>query len=193
MKNQKIERVRRQQIINSALYFFNEKGYSKTAVDDICKSLKISHGLFYHYYTNKYDLLKDMLKIGYQTVLSKFPLEPVDEKKALIEFTEGLFNFIKEDLNHAYLLSLLLKGFADNKLRACLKDSLKEADNTRVFKTNICFQKLHDQGRLKYSVDESIFMYNNFVIAMTYRKIYKISEVSDFPEQAKCLIDMLVK
>ena len=193
MKNQKIERVRRQQIINSALYFFNEKCYSKTAVDDICKSLKISHGLFYHYYTNKYDLLKDILKLGYESVLSKFPLEPIDEKEALIKFTEGLYNFIKEDLNHAYLISLLLKGLSDNKLRECLVDALKEADNYRVFKTNICFQKLDQQGRLKYSVDECLFMYDNSVIALTYRKIYKITELNDFPKYAKCLIDMLVK
>lgn len=193
MKNQKIERVRRQQIINSALYFFNEKGYSKTAIDDICKSLKISHGLFYHYYTNKYDLLKDILKLGYESVLSKFPLEPIDEKEALIKFTEGLYNFIKEDLNHAYFLSLLLKVFSDNKLRECLVDALKEAGYSRVFKTNICFQKLDQQGRLKYSVDECLFMYNNSVIGMTYRKIYKITEVNDFPQYAKYLIDMLVK
>lgn len=192
MKNEKIEKLRRQQIINTGLYFFNEKGYTKTAVDDICKSLKISHGLFYHYYDNKYDLLKDILKLGYKSVLSKFPLEHIDEKEALIVFTDRLFKFVDEDINHAYLISLLLKSFSDKKLKQCLVQGLKEDDNSRVFMTDICFQKLYDQGRLHFNVEESLFIYDNFVIAVTYRKIYKIREVEYFSYGAKRLIDALV-
>ncbi len=52
--------VKRQSILNGALRAFCEQGIDGTTIDDICKKVGCSHGLFYHYYENKDDLIKDL-------------------------------------------------------------------------------------------------------------------------------------
>ena len=48
--------IRRQKIMDKALSVFAEKGYKKTSTDDITARAKCSHGLFYHYFTDKDDV-----------------------------------------------------------------------------------------------------------------------------------------
>ena len=52
--------AKRQNILNGALRAFCEKGIDGTTIDDICKKVNCSHGLFYHYYENKDELIKDL-------------------------------------------------------------------------------------------------------------------------------------
>ena len=52
-------RVERQKIIlSSALYLFATKGYDATTSDAISSAANCSHGLIYHYYPTKADLVK---------------------------------------------------------------------------------------------------------------------------------------
>ena len=54
--------LKRQQILDGALKVFCEKNVASTTVDDICNKVGCSHGLFYHYYKNKDELLTDLRK-----------------------------------------------------------------------------------------------------------------------------------
>ena len=54
--------TRRAQIIKSALTIFCLKGYDATTVDDIVKKAGCSHGLFYHYFTNKQEVFNAVLE-----------------------------------------------------------------------------------------------------------------------------------
>ena len=52
-QNQLIKDRRRAKIIRSAIRVFAENGYEKVSVDDITDAANCSHGLFYHYFSNK--------------------------------------------------------------------------------------------------------------------------------------------
>lgn len=52
-QNQNIKDKRRSKLLNHALKAFAMHGYDHTAIDDITKSAKCSHGLFYHYFDSK--------------------------------------------------------------------------------------------------------------------------------------------
>lgn len=52
-QNKNIKDRRRSKLLAYALKAFAENGYDHTAVDDITKPAKCSHGLFYHYFDSK--------------------------------------------------------------------------------------------------------------------------------------------
>ena len=52
-QNQAIKDKRRTKLLNYALKAFAANGYDHTAIDDITKPSKCSHGLFYHYFESK--------------------------------------------------------------------------------------------------------------------------------------------
>ena len=61
-QNQNIKDKRRSKLLLHALKAFATKGYGKTAIDDITKSAKCSHGLFYHYFDSKEAVLSALIK-----------------------------------------------------------------------------------------------------------------------------------
>ena len=60
-----LKEERKNQIINGALKLFCERGFYAVNVDTICRYVKISHGLFYHYFTSKLDLQRAIIDNGY--------------------------------------------------------------------------------------------------------------------------------
>lgn len=52
-QNQNIKDKRRAKLLAHALKAFATYGFDKTAIDDITKAAKCSHGLFYHYFDSK--------------------------------------------------------------------------------------------------------------------------------------------
>ncbi len=61
-KKQMKKEVKKRLILEGALKVFCEKGIESATVDDICKKVDCSHGLFYHYYANKETLIADLKK-----------------------------------------------------------------------------------------------------------------------------------
>ena len=59
-KKEKKRVLKRQEILDGALKAFCEHGIKSTTIDDICEKINCSHGLFYHYYKNKDELLEDL-------------------------------------------------------------------------------------------------------------------------------------
>jgi len=53
---EEIKQEREKEILNTALKLFCQHGFDSVSVDDICKKMKMSHGLFYHYFSSKNDL-----------------------------------------------------------------------------------------------------------------------------------------
>ena len=52
----KLKERRKEEIIESALKVFCEKGYAGATINDIVKKAKCSHGLFYHYFDSKKEI-----------------------------------------------------------------------------------------------------------------------------------------
>lgn len=53
---------RRKEILNAAIKVFSEKGYEKTSITDIAKSIDIAQGLCYRYFLLKRNCLTLHLK-----------------------------------------------------------------------------------------------------------------------------------
>ena len=60
-QNQSIKDRRRAKLIAFALKAFALNGYDHTAIDDITKPAKCSHGLFYHYFDSKEDIFAALI------------------------------------------------------------------------------------------------------------------------------------
>lgn len=50
--------VRKKEILEAAVGLFNEKGYDRTSISDIAKSLGISQGLCYRYFSSKEEIFE---------------------------------------------------------------------------------------------------------------------------------------
>lgn len=70
-QNQKIKDQKRNLILATALRLFSIRGYDLVVVNDITKEANISHGLFYHYFSNKADVFLALMKIAEERSLQK--------------------------------------------------------------------------------------------------------------------------
>lgn len=68
-ENDRIRRATTEQILNTALSLFCEKGYHSTSIEDIAKQAEISKGLLYHYFRSKEDVLAALVERRINDVL----------------------------------------------------------------------------------------------------------------------------
>ena len=61
-QNQAIKDRRRSKLLSYALKVFAANGYDHTAIDDITKPAKCSHGLFYHYFDSKEAIFRALIE-----------------------------------------------------------------------------------------------------------------------------------
>ncbi len=96
-QNQAIKDKRRSKLLSYALKAFAANGYDHTAIDDITKPSKCSHGLFYHYFESKEVVFRALVE---DVILPEgtFPIEKalelggVDGLCELIKFVSSLGN-----------------------------------------------------------------------------------------------------
>lgn len=61
-ENQRIKEERKGDLLSAALYLLSEKGYKKTSMNEIAEVAKASHGLIYHYFKDKTELMEEIGK-----------------------------------------------------------------------------------------------------------------------------------
>ena len=87
---------RKQEIIDGAIRLFAEKGYDKTSISDIAKSLGISQGLCYRYFESK-EQIYDAAIEEYANLIVGQNLKKHDSAKTIKELiygiTESIDNF----------------------------------------------------------------------------------------------------
>ena len=66
---------RKQEILNTALRLFQEKGYEKTSISDIAKDIGVAQGLCYRYFPSKESLF-DSVVDQYAEMLTSAHLRP---------------------------------------------------------------------------------------------------------------------
>jgi len=100
-----LRQKRKQSILRGALKAFCERGINGATVDDICDKAECSHGLFYHYYENKEQLLED-IKTTYANGDNQEIKEIAESNTyTLIKIKEVLTRFfalVKENEDFAY-------------------------------------------------------------------------------------------
>ena len=71
-ENKELKLKRIDNIINVSLRLFATYGYKKVTIDMITKECRYSHGLFYHYFSSKSEVLREIRKRSNALFSEKF-------------------------------------------------------------------------------------------------------------------------
>ncbi len=91
--NQFLKEKRKKQILLSALKLFCLEGYENITMDRIAKESKISHGLIYHYFDKKSDILQELIAESKRKFSLIFDLSNMKTLKGA-DFFKALTDFI---------------------------------------------------------------------------------------------------
>ena len=106
--------MRRNQIIDTALKVFAEKGFAKTTIKDISETAGISQGLMYHYFKSKEDLLTAVIQrhsfiAQLRRIISGTHTKPV--RQVLYETAAGFYDLLASKKE---LISIVLSEMQTN-------------------------------------------------------------------------------
>ena len=90
MRVTKEPEVRRQEIIDTALKLFGEKGYEKTSITDIAKAIGVAQGLCYRYFPSKEALFDSAIEQYADVLLEQFVGYGKDDDKTLRQIIEEM-------------------------------------------------------------------------------------------------------
>lgn len=166
--------LKRQQILDGALKAFCEKGVDGSTVDDICEKVGCSHGLFYHYYQNKDELLDDLKNkwdfryMNYVVELFATDLSPVQKIRELINY---VFANLKSDEMFSYRFYFFITtSFKLNEINNSKQGNNVPSDNPDITKRECetlqlgpAIYEIFEQGKregsikTEYSSEEYIY------------------------------------
>ena len=142
----KSEKSKKEHIINKAIEFFSNNGFTGTRIDDITEALGIAKGTFYLYFKSKRDLLLDC--IGQLTTIV-VPKEVWEEIRKETDFVA----------RHEKRLTAFLRAFPTffgilNLLKSCIQSN----DPVLVKKASDTFRMLVNPLRkdLRWAVEHGI-------------------------------------
>lgn len=109
--NELVKEKKRKLILKTALILFCEEGYQNVPMDKIAKEAKISHGLIYHYYDKKSDILNDLLKESkqkFKDVLISDDFTKYEGSEYFNKFTDFFLSALSLKDEYPYYLALKL-------------------------------------------------------------------------------------
>ncbi len=136
----------KEKILDVVLELFEENGYEKTTINDICERANISNGAFYHYFKSKQDILIEVLAEETKDLLEYYnSLTPESAIEKLHEFLGFQFRYFdkkgKEFVSRVFVIELKTKGrffhlndFIMAKLtRQCIKEGQDKGEITDAY------------------------------------------------------------
>lgn len=154
-QNQKILDKRKQEIIHCAITIFTVKDYKSATVDEITKKLKISHGLFYHYFKNKDDLIKTIVDYANQTIMISFKkiAENYSGEEFLLQYFALFINLLKNRETALFIrfLNSVIKDEIEKPSRK--RDTILEKFYNSIVYKNI--KELSLEGKLIQSIEST--------------------------------------
>ena len=116
---EKIKQERMEQIYREALRLFAIKGYEAVTVDDIAIAVGCSHGLLFHYFTNKEDLFQetvDNLALKLDAEITKNVNYEQNPKLVLQDLLDAYLSALKSSRDdYACAIYLLLNLWIQSK------------------------------------------------------------------------------
>ena len=90
MRVTKEPEVRKQEILDTALKLFGEKGYERTSMTDIAKAIGVAQGLCYRYFPSKEALFDSALEQYADILVEQFVGSEKDDHKTLRQIIEDM-------------------------------------------------------------------------------------------------------
>ncbi|SES19145.1 TetR/AcrR family transcriptional regulator [Salipaludibacillus aurantiacus] len=151
VKDQRLIKKRRGQIIKAAVLLFNEKGYHKATTREVAKASGFSIGTLYEYIGSKEDILYLVCDAVYDEVMGKWEklrdgnLEGLDRLYQVIEAYFRVIHSLQDEVLVLYQESKSLSDDAlayvlekEMSMKAMFEKELKEARNSGII-------SLHDE------------------------------------------------
>lgn len=112
-ENKELREKRLDTIITTSLRLFATYGYKKVTIDMITKECRYSHGLFYHYFSSKAEVLKVIEKQSTKLFMDRF--REISKKVPLgLEFLHStlsvIISFINKGSKENYYVHLLFSN-----------------------------------------------------------------------------------
>lgn len=101
MRVTKEPEVRKQEILDTALKLFGEKGYEKTSIADIARTIGVAQGLCYRYFPSKEALFDSAIEQYADVLVEQFVGSGKDDHKTLRQIIEDMPTMM-EDRNTKY-------------------------------------------------------------------------------------------
>lgn len=174
-QNKAIREKRRNEIMNAALILFSKHGFDNVSVSSINKKAKISHGLFYHYFENKQDVLFAILRNESQTNLAlqeiielakTSPYEGVSELTIFI--SKGLAN--KKDNLFPHEINLFLSISEQKTLQKLSKRGKRS--KYEEFNEIIAYGQQLGEFRSDILSYDLALIYGNYIKGLVRSRIY---------------------
>lgn len=86
---------RRQQILSAAVICFEDNGYHETSIADIARTAGVSAGLIYQYFSDKKDVLFQVINEILDAYMREIPRAIVGEKDPLLRFQLSTIAYFK--------------------------------------------------------------------------------------------------
>jgi len=119
---------RKQELVDTAERLFLEKGYERTAISDVVKSIHVAQGTFYYHFSSKTSILEEVLEKNFSAMENAlaFILErtDIDASEKFSRMANSLFRFSREK-----------KGLVDAAhlgSNAVLHQKLEEMSHTKL-------------------------------------------------------------
>ena len=124
-------RDRREDIVNTSLKLFAEKGFHGTSMRDIAREAEITEGLIYHYFAGKRDLFKAIIEEhSFLPLLRTLPelAGQLDLRGLLLVFARGFFDVLRQNTELTRLLLQEVQVFPEEK-EAFFADAVGQSIN----------------------------------------------------------------
>ncbi|MCX8094833.1 MAG: TetR/AcrR family transcriptional regulator [Caldisericia bacterium] len=184
----------KKKIIEVATYLFNDNGYDKTSVQDICEKAGVSKGAFFHHFPTKEFLFLEILN----EFLEKLEKRMIDiEKKsdnipqAMIQMTKILEEiFIISEGKLTIFLEFMKQSEKNEEIMKNLSIQFKKYEN---YVENL-IEKGKREGSIRDDINSKFFssLIVSLSIGMIFRKSLFKNDKLDSLNSSKKLLDFIL-
>lgn len=195
-RREKRKAGQRQEMLETALALFSEKGYHNVSMHEIAESAEFAIGTLYKFFKNKEDLYKDLVleqSEAFHDALMRAMETPEDEVEKLRMFVRakgelfrGNLPFIRLYLAESRGVSFTIKAGLDEKVRKGYHDTLQRL--TSIFETgmkNGRFKRIAGPYYLAVALDSAV---NAFLLLWL-----DAPESHPYPEDPDTLLDIFFR
>lgn len=93
---------RKQEILDTAMRLFYEKGYEKTSITDIAKAIGVAQGLCYRYFPSKEALFDSAIDQYAEELVRRFSIPANSDKRTLKEIVETMSVMVETENSDYY-------------------------------------------------------------------------------------------
>lgn len=180
-------------ILKAAAICFEEKGYDKTDVDEICRKANLTKGAFYHHFSSKQELFLKMLEQWIKRITGKLDLNEFKSGNTLelILSIPEKFKPVFEDVDKQLpiFLQLFIKAINDKELN---KVVLKSYNEFIIFFTDIIDRGIKEGSIKKVKPEDTARVLFSLTIGMLMQGLLN-PDAEDWVDMAKKSILMVLK